>query len=167
MDNSDLYGLMATAMEGPETHPPQIMCGLPINEVQESWYWIKDGKFTSLLAKAADINATAWSATSLRDDLAVCVNLPSAVQTITDALVARLAKLMMVPASDIDAGRPMSSYGVDSLVAVEVRNWIAKEMLVEVSVFDLLANTPISMLAASLAGRCKLLEGLSSEGVVD
>lgn len=82
----------------------------------------------------------------------------AAVDVITAAMVERLAKLMMVPASDIDANKPMSAYGVDSLVAVEVRNWISKEMQVEVSVFEIMANIPLMQLAADLAGKSKLLE---------
>ncbi|XEV01322.1 hypothetical protein FSHL1_006609 [Fusarium sambucinum] len=46
---------------------------------------------------------------------------------------------------------------VDSLVAVEVRNWIAKEAVVEVSVFDVMANIPMRQLAAELAAKSKVL----------
>lgn len=37
--------------------------------------------------------------------------------------------------------------GVDSLKAVEVRNWIFKELRCDVSVFDLLSPVPLSKLA--------------------
>ena len=43
---------------------------------------------------------------------------------ITDALVAKTAEILRIPTSEIDPSRPMYSYGVDSLVALEVRNWI-------------------------------------------
>jgi hypothetical protein len=82
-----------------------------------------------------------------------------AVQLITAAIVQRLASLMMIPEADIDAGRPLSAYGVDSLVAVEVRNWVAREMAVEVSVFDVMQNVPMTQLAQNLADKSKLLLG--------
>ncbi|KAK8225326.1 beta-ketoacyl synthase domain-containing protein [Phyllosticta capitalensis] len=158
MHNSDLHGLMATAMEGSEAHPAQVMCGLPFNEYSESWYWIQDGRFAALLNRAQGSGAGSGSTISLRDELSRCSDMTAAVDVITAAMVERLAKLMMVPASDIDANKPMSAYGVDSLVAVEVRNWISKEMQVEVSVFEIMANIPLMQLAADLAGKSKLLE---------
>jgi hypothetical protein len=42
-------------------------------------------------------------------------------------------------------------------VAVEVRNWIAREMAVECSVFDVMQNVPITQLAQTLAEKSKLL----------
>jgi hypothetical protein len=88
----------------------------------------------------------------------------TAVDIICEDVVDKLAKLMIVPASDIDPGKPLSTYGVDSLVAVEVRNWMAKEMLVEVSVFEIMANVPMRQLAVDLAGKSRVLEQLRAEG---
>ncbi|KAL1638494.1 Highly reducing polyketide synthase alt5 [Neofusicoccum ribis] len=135
MHTSDLHGLLATAMDRSSSpHPPQIMCGLPANEHSDAWYWIADGKFAALAARCGDEEG-------------------EAVALVTRAVVERLAKLMMVPVADVDAGRPLSAYGVDSLVAVEVRNWIAREVGVEVSVFEIMANVPMGALAAEVVGR--------------
>ncbi|KAG7053867.1 beta-ketoacyl synthase domain-containing protein [Colletotrichum scovillei] len=158
MHKSDLHGLMATALEGSEAHPPQVMCGLPYNEHDDAWYWIQDQRFAGLRKTAAGSGAGGSATVSLREELARCGKADNeAVHLITSALVQRLAKLMMMPEDDVDAGKPLSAYGVDSLVAVEVRNWIAKEVAVEVSVFDIMANIPMRQLAADLAGKSKLL----------
>uniref|UniRef100_A0A4E9E756 Uncharacterized protein n=1 Tax=Gibberella zeae TaxID=5518 RepID=A0A4E9E756_GIBZA len=158
MHKSDLHGLMATALEGSEAHPSQVMCGLPYNEHDDTWYWINDHRFAAL-RKTASGSVVGGSATvSLRDELVRCGHMgDEAVHLITSALAQRLAKLMMMPEDDIDTGKPLSSYGVDSLVAVEVRNWIAKEAVVEVSVFDIMANIPMHRLAAELATKSKVL----------
>ncbi|OLN91972.1 Lovastatin diketide synthase LovF 2 [Colletotrichum chlorophyti] len=158
MHKSDLHGLMATALEGSEAHPPQVMCGLPYNEHDDAWYWIQDQRFAGLRKMASGSGAGGSASVSLRDELVRCGKADDeAVHLITSALVQRLAKLMMMPEDDVDAGKPLSAYGVDSLVAVEVRNWIAKEVAVEVSVFDIMANIPMRQLAADLAGKSKLL----------
>ncbi|KAF6826616.1 polyketide synthase [Colletotrichum plurivorum] len=158
MHKSDLHGLMATALEGSEAHPPQVMCGLPFNEHDDAWYWILDQRFAGLRKMAAGSGAGGSATVSLRDELIRCGKVDDeSVHLITSALVQRLAKLMMMPEDDVDAGKPLSAYGVDSLVAVEVRNWIAKEVAVEVSVFDIMANIPMRQLAADLAGKSKLL----------
>lgn len=161
MHNSDLHGLLSIAMEPSEAcHPAQIMCGLPHNSYSESWYWINDDRFAALRNQhQAGAGAGAGSTISLREELGRCGpdDVAAAVDLITSAMVERLAKLMMMPESDVDAGKPLSAYGVDSLVAVEVRNWITRETGVEVSVFDIMANIPMRALAGDLAGRCKLL----------
>ncbi|KAK0392639.1 hypothetical protein NLU13_2134 [Sarocladium strictum] len=158
MHKSDLHGLMATALEGSDAHPPQVMCGLPYNEHDDAWYWINDQRFVGLRKTAAGSGAGGSATVSLREELVRCGQMgDEAVQLITSALAKRLATLMMMPEDDIDTGKPLSSYGVDSLVAVEVRNWIAKEAVVEVSVFDVMANIPMSQLAAELARKSKVL----------
>ena len=58
---------------------------------------------------------------------------------------------------DIDTSKPLYHYGVDSLVAVEIRNWIMREIKSDISVFDILANIPISQLALTIAGKSKIL----------
>lgn len=155
MHTSDLHGLLATAMDRSSAHPPQIMCGLPANEHSDAWYWIADGKFAALAARSAGGAAgPSGPSVSLRDELARCGDDEGeAVALVTRAVVERLAKLMMVPVADVDAGRPLSAYGVDSLVAVEVRNWIAREVGVEVSVFEIMANVPMGALAAEVVGK--------------
>lgn len=113
MHNSDLHGLLSIAMEDPKTHPAQIMCGLPFNEYSEAWYWMNDGRFAALRNRGEGTGAGAGSTISLRDELVRCVGGATAVDLITAAMVERLAKLMMMPESDVDAGKPLSTYGVD------------------------------------------------------
>jgi hypothetical protein len=162
MYNSDLHGLMAIAMKGTEAHPPQVMIGLPTNEHKDSWYWIQDGKFTSLRNMAQGTHSNTGTSISLSNELQKAAGMMSTIDIICDAMVDKLAKLMMVPALDIDPGKPLSTYGVDSLVAVEVRNWMAKEMAVEVSVFEIMANVPMRQLAMDMAGKSKVLEQFCS-----
>lgn len=166
MHNSDLHGLLSIAMEPSAEskqphHPTQIMCGLPHNSYSESWYWINDDRFAGLRNQHQSNSSSGNGSTiSLREELSRCSqeDMATATDLITSAMVERLAKLMMMPESDVDAGKPLSAYGVDSLVAVEVRNWIARETGVDVSVFDIMANVPMRALAGDLAGRCKLLK---------
>ncbi|KAF2105024.1 hypothetical protein NA57DRAFT_71219 [Rhizodiscina lignyota] len=167
MHDSDLHGLLSIAMEGHggndvtewnSAQGGQVMCGLPYNEYSDDWYWIRDGRFAALRSRSLQGSGPgAGSSISLREELGRCGSVDAAADLITTGMVERLARLMMMPVNDIDAGRSLSAYGVDSLVAVEVRNWIAREIAVDVSVFDIMANTPMRNLAAELAGKTKLL----------
>lgn len=62
---------------------------------------------------------------------------------------------MIIAVDEIDAGRPVSSYGVDSLVAAELRTWFFRELEAEVSIFELLGGMPIIELARVAAERSK------------
>ncbi|KAJ5961793.1 Polyketide synthase KR [Penicillium viridicatum] len=57
------------------------------------------------------------------------------------AITTRLAELLAVAANDIDSDMPVSRYGVDSLVAVELQNWLFKTFGFEVSMLQLLSKS--------------------------
>jgi NADP-dependent 3-hydroxy acid dehydrogenase YdfG/acyl carrier protein len=65
-------------------------------------------------------------------------SLSSASSIVTLSLTHRLARAISIPAPDINVTKPLHSYGVDSLVAVELRNWLAKEFGAKIAVFRLM-----------------------------
>ncbi|KAL8660348.1 MAG: hypothetical protein Q9202_006619 [Teloschistes flavicans] len=75
----------------------------------------------------------------------------SAPGIITDALVKKTAGILGIPPSEVDASRPMYQYGVDSLVALEVRNWITREIKANIALLEILAAVPMETLAAQIA----------------
>lgn len=69
------------------------------------------------------------------------------MKLVTEAWIAKLAKSMVLKVEVIEASRPMSGYGVDSLLAAELRSWIQYEEQAEIGVFELLgteATTPLA-----------------------
>ena len=47
---------------------------------------------------------------------------------------------------------------VDSLKAVEVRNWVFREIKADVSVFEILSPTPLSALSVKIAAKSKFIK---------
>ncbi|GAM41965.1 polyketide synthase [Talaromyces pinophilus] len=80
-----------------------------------------------------------------------------ATDAVCTTLVRKLAKAMMIEVEDLDSSRPAISYRVDSLVTVEVHACIFKEVKSDVSVFEILSNTPWLPLAAKIASRSTLV----------
>lgn len=72
-----------------------------------------------------------------------------------------LAKAMTMLPEEVDANKPPNAYGVDSLVAVGVRNFISSSFGVAVSVFDVLSDATIAELATAIAAK----GGLGAERV--
>jgi NADPH:quinone reductase-like Zn-dependent oxidoreductase/NAD(P)-dependent dehydrogenase (short-subunit alcohol dehydrogenase family) len=81
----------------------------------------------------------------------------AAVDIITGAIVNKLADILRILPSEIDPTRPLYSYGVDSLVALEVRNWITRELKANMALLDILAAEPMETFAAKIALKSKLM----------
>ncbi|PYI01233.1 ketoacyl-synt-domain-containing protein [Aspergillus sclerotiicarbonarius CBS 121057] len=77
----------------------------------------------------------------LRQSLGKARSQESAIALISDALRDRLAQQLGVPVANIDASKPVSGYGVDSLTAVEIRAWGIRDLQADISILDI-ANTP-------------------------
>nr|WHF58361.1 polyketide synthase [Aspergillus sp.] len=63
------------------------------------------------------------------------------------AICDRLSDILAISAEDIDPSKPVHLYGVDSLVAMEMRVWFREALQLDVAVFDILSNRPIEGLA--------------------
>jgi hypothetical protein len=64
----------------------------------------------------------------------------AAKKLIYDSHATKFSTVLMIAEEDLGAEKPMGAYGVDSLVGVELRNWISREMGASVMLVDLLAD---------------------------
>lgn len=94
---------------------------------------------------------------SVTNGLKFAESLDVAAALVCDALVKRLSRTMRIPIGDIDVGKPIHVYGVDSLVAMEVRNYLASECGCEISVLDIMGNKPIELLSRDIAQGSKFV----------
>lgn len=60
-----------------------------------------------------------------------------------ESLAQKLARSISIAQDDIDCDQPLFAYVVDSLVAVELRKWIGKELAADVLVFDTMGGATI------------------------
>lgn len=85
-------------------------------------------------------------------------SLEEAGDVVAAALSKRLARALSITEEDIDSAKPAHSYGVDSLVAVELRFWFSTEIKADVSVFNILANDSILSLGQLAASKSEHLQ---------
>ncbi|KAK5630340.1 hypothetical protein RRF57_006055 [Xylaria bambusicola] len=78
-----------------------------------------------------------------------------AAKIITDALVTRVSSLVGTEISRIEAHKSMQSYGIDSISAIDIRNWIMKVFAVDTPIFELLADSSFATVAASIAHKAR------------
>ncbi|KAL4778833.1 hypothetical protein BJX76DRAFT_362351 [Aspergillus varians] len=60
------------------------------------------------------------------------------------ALAAKLARTISISSIDVEPTKALSGYGLDLLMAVELRNWIVREFEAPVAVFDVLGGVSIA-----------------------
>ncbi len=103
--------------------------------------WHTDARFGRLLQALDDLSRTADASRSpegaVSDALAAAS--PAAFrQVVTQAVLNRLAKLLFTSSEEIDPSRGVSEYGMDSMIAAELRNWFVKSFRTDVTFLELL-----------------------------
>lgn len=156
-----LQTLMKGKTEDGVAVPPLLAMGFTEQLKREgniTSLWPKDRKFDHRIELPEDGDSAAGaSKVRLADLLAKVTDLAEAGQVVEDALKANLANAMTASAEDVDADKPLHSYGVDSLKAVEVRNWLFRELKCDISVFDILSPMPLAKLSVNIAQKSKSL----------
>ncbi|KAF4207594.1 hypothetical protein CNMCM8927_002671 [Aspergillus lentulus] len=94
----------------------------------------------------------------LRENLRNVSNLEEASGVIFSVLSRKIAAHLSVPIESIDASRPITEYGIDSHMAVELRNWIAKTMESTVPILDILASSTLLDLAGKISSKSRLVQ---------
>ena len=133
----------------------QVTVGLSPSATQASW--LKKPMFRHLTAHEL-ASGSHGASSSVSASLQQAESLASASALVTEAIAQKLSQALSISVGDIDSNKPLHQYGVDSLVAVELRSWFAKELQSEMAVFDILGGatlTSIAQLATSKSKLCK------------
>lgn len=145
--------------------PTQVICGLPTGGILESEglerpFYFDDPRFAYL--KKKDLDPTRGhqevnNEDSLSSQLGKVQSMREAIDMIVSGLSQRLARELQTAVENIDSSRPLHSYGVDSLLAVDIRSWILVNSQSELSLFDVLGSGSIHALATRIAAVSKAI----------
>ena len=97
------------------------------------------------------------SATDYANLLSTAGSFEAACTVAVEALVKKLSKILFVAEEDVDTSRPMSALGVDSLVAIEIRQWLASELKSDVPVLVILGNESVIQVSKYVVEKTQLL----------
>lgn len=95
---------------------------------------------------------------SLGSQLAEVASREEAVSLVGQAIAEKLSEIFMLPIGDIDLAKPPAQYGVDSLVAVELRNMLALQAAAEISIFGIMQCASLAALASDVVMKSGHLE---------
>jgi len=79
-----------------------------------------------------------------------------ATNVVSQALITKLQKTLSALQGDVDMYKPLSAYGVDSLLAVELRTWIANEFQADIPMFEISGGASLSTLSSLIASKSKV-----------
>ncbi|PTB61334.1 KR-domain-containing protein, partial [Trichoderma citrinoviride] len=131
-----------------EPIPPQINAADP--------YWTRTALYSYLnLVDMAPPDVLLGdgdgSSRDVKAMLATAARFEEVSTIIRDGLSMMLAKAMNMLPFEIDLNKSLNAYGVDSLVAVTIRNWILNNCGVQISVFEILSDLSIEEMASMIA----------------
>ncbi|KAI0403947.1 ketoacyl-synt-domain-containing protein [Xylaria palmicola] len=150
-----ISGRMATACNN------HTITGMRITPSMQP-FWTDDAKCKYLreaaeAAAAADASTGAAKAISYNAAVKAAKTLDEAEKVVCDGLVSKLAAVMMMDIEDLDITRSLSHYPLDSLVAIEIRNFITREFEATLQVLELLSSGSIQTLAKAVCVKSKVI----------
>ena len=151
----------AINLDSRDAYNRQTITGCKLLPDRDLPWWAADPKFAHIVRGTQNTTAHFVSkdnTISIRDSLKQASSLAQVRRMVEEALVGKIASVSMTPREDVDLDKPLAAYGMDSLVAVELRNWITNEMAASIPALEFIASS-------SLAGLTKVI--ISKSTLVD
>ncbi|KAI1412497.1 putative FSP1 [Hypoxylon sp. FL1857] len=158
IDDDQVLKVLESAILAP--YDPQIIAGVNCGPGR---HWDRDGeaqlgreaRFLALkYRQGKNLHTDARSdsgSSSLASQLAEVRTREEAVPIIGQAIAQKLAEIFMIPMADIDLSKRPGQYGVDSLVAVELRKMLVLQAGAEVPTFAIMQSASLAALASNAA----------------
>lgn len=117
----------------------------PLKEME----WYNDSRYSNLVQATQILSSTETSSSTGHN---VGDNAGEDLGAV-DKIHKRLAQLLFVPTKNIVVTRPLNDYGIDSMIAAEMKNWLLKTFATDISLFNLLdPNMTVKRLAVEITG---------------
>ncbi|KAI0201376.1 polyketide synthase [Astrocystis sublimbata] len=130
--------------------------------------WMRDPLFTQLGQLEGSV-ASASSGVAVKKEaryaslITAATSMHEVEAIVLDALLQKLSRVLSISTDDLELDKPLHAYGVDSLVAVDVRSWLLKDLGSEISVFDMNSQASIRRLAKMATEKNRFLSGFKKE----
>lgn len=142
----------------------RTMTGLKLFPNLKLPWWAFEPKVSHLLHGLSSPTTTKSStsqAVQLEKLLREAPSIAHANQVVRDALVRKIAQVSTTPLENIEPDQPLLAYGLDSLVAVELRNWMVGELGSTIPLLELTSSPSIEALAQTVASQSSFVDHAS------
>ncbi|KAK0118205.1 hypothetical protein ONS95_012509 [Cadophora gregata] len=160
----DLHLILSAVMLGHtrdgEDVPAQLITGVGKELLQDGSIGTAmsiDLKYKHLHAESGDASSNTNEDAAIKEMMTKASSLQDTCKVVEDVITTQLAKALAVSKDDVDLEKPMNAYGVDSLVAVEIRNMVFRKFSADISVFDILSTMPLVKIAVKIVSKSKFV----------
>lgn len=80
-----------------------------------------------------------------------------AKRLVGEAIATKLGEIFMIATEEIDIDQPPASFGVDSLVVVELRNMLMLRAAADMPIFNILQSASLATLVGDVVAKCAYL----------
>ncbi|KAK4693024.1 hypothetical protein P7C71_g4290, partial [Lecanoromycetidae sp. Uapishka_2] len=139
----------------------QTILGLKLYPNRKLPWWVSDTKFSHVVRSIQSVSTGEKKdigTANLRRYLKEASSMAEVSRIICHALISKISNVSMTPAEDIEPEKPLVAYGLDSLVAVELRNWMVNELGANVPLLELMNSPSIMALADIIATNSTLVD---------
>ncbi|CAH0017129.1 unnamed protein product [Clonostachys rhizophaga] len=125
--------------------------------------WMAHPMFKTMYHETRGTKATSGSDTAQQDrnSFKTSKSLHEAGAIVVQALTKKLSHALGIPISDVDASRAVHLYGVDSLIALELKNWFTNEYKADITVLQILSNITLEQLGLKVAEESSFTKALN------
>lgn len=124
---------------------PTLLAGAVSSDDAVDPYWYNDARLNGIKATVEDILKTSTSSNRTGGDFASVLKATASdgfdavLQTIAQHIMQKCSSILMIGVDDFDLeGRSIASYGLDSMIGAELRNWLFKEFELDIGFQTLL-----------------------------
>ncbi|KAL4883830.1 hypothetical protein BJY04DRAFT_216165 [Aspergillus karnatakaensis] len=162
LSEHDLDKLFAEAILAghPESNRnPELVIGVPLMDpvAQPDVFWYTNPLTWDFIDYSLKSNAHASGSTpqgSARALLESATNMDEVREVITVALIAQVrSKLNMAEDAVVTGDTQLNDLGLDSLVAVDLRTWFSRELVVDIPLLQIMSGARIEELTAAAASK--------------
>ncbi|EFY88214.1 nonribosomal peptide synthase [Metarhizium acridum CQMa 102] len=168
LSETDVHYAFAQAVRG---RNPKSTCGShniimgieppthPLDPTKRQAIWLSDPRLghmvppSSLQSQREEIEHTSATSSSVKQQVNKAQTENHAVSIVLKAFCNKLESTLLLPPGSIEEDnvqRPVIDLGIDSLVAVEIRTWLLRELGVEIPVVKILGGDTVAQLCASV-----------------
>lgn len=148
----------------------QLLCGTsradPTSETKESTLQYPDPKFSHIWTKVAQQERVKVNTgqVDVQTALRSVTTSEEVVETMQLAIKTKLSRLLAVSMDEFRLDRSVASLGMDSLIAVELRNWIKTQLEAHVQMVELMSSITFAELSRIVSTRSRLVTTGMFEG---
>ncbi|KAK4225303.1 putative polyketide synthase [Podospora fimiseda] len=159
VSEEEVLALLSAAVRG--VSPAQCLTGLKLHfGADGGWpYYASDPRFTDLktecIAEAEREGRLMKQAVSPGNAFRAAKSDEEAANIAGQGILQKMSEVLSIDIQDLDVNRNITSYGLDSLTAIELRNWIAKELRANLQILELLSSGTINDLAALIVQKTR------------